>query len=112
MTVRMGIDVLLVQERYTLRGKIAGFPPEARIVAVADDVKWAAVVVFNPGLDVVSLSQFTGTHSVVVEIVEGGGVYILGSVYCQCSLSVEPFIARMSMSLLLSGAGRPLSVQT
>jgi len=106
-----GIDVLLLQEPYVSRGKLAGMPFTATVVLGVGpndpSPPMAAIVVLTPGLEVTKLTQFCTTHTVVAEL--AGTSVILVSQYYQFMDETMPCRAQLT-SLMTSVRDRDMIV--
>ena len=106
-----GIDVLLLQEPYVSRGKLAGMPFTATVVLGVGpndpSPPMAAIVVLTPGLEVTKLTQFCTTHTVVAEL--AGTSVILVSQYYQFRDETMPCRAQLT-SLMTSVRDREMLV--
>jgi len=106
-----GIDVLLVQEAYTSRGKLVGMPFTATVVLGGDpnnpSPPMAAIVVLTPGLEFTKLTQFCTIHTVVAEL--AGTSVILVSQYYQFGDKTMPCRAQLT-SLMTSVRDREMLV--
>lgn len=105
-----GLDVLLLQEPYSIGGKIPGYGVKSKVV-VGQGVPMAAVVIFSEELDCVVVGEATNSHCVVVEVVgEGVGRVVLVSAYFQFGDPVEGYLEWLEQKLrgLGEGMGRVL----
>jgi len=60
-------DILLLQEPYTVAGKVAGLPMVSKLIVAQQGNPWAAIVVLNPSLSPTKLAQFCTSHTVAIE---------------------------------------------
>jgi len=81
-------DVLLLQEPYSVAGKVAGLPMVSKLIAAQQGNPWAAIVVLNPSLSPTKLAQFCTSHTVAIE--SAGFDIILVSQYYQYSDATVP----------------------
>jgi len=106
--IRGKIDVALVQEPYTSWGMLHGFEYGAtRTIKSKPNAQhgiWAAIIVFNSSLDIISKPQLTTEHTVVLGVAFPGQPPIdLVSSYFQFRRPTEHFtneITRIHASLL------------
>jgi hypothetical protein len=61
------IDVAFLQEPYTVRNNVAGFPKSFRIYAYCNGRKIAAVVVNNNKIDAVAIKQVSDEDASLIE---------------------------------------------
>lgn len=100
-----GMDVLMIQEPYSVRGKIQGFGVNEKVVAVGNQ-PMAAIVVFAEEVDCVVLDEHTNSHCVFVEIVKRGvGRVILVAAYFQYGEPIEGHLDWLEQGLRGLGAG-------
>jgi len=81
-------DILLLQEPYSVAGKVAGLPMDSKLIAAQQGNPWAAIVVLNPSLSPAKLAQFCTTYIVAIEL--AGFDIILVSQYYQYSDATVP----------------------
>ena len=84
----MRLDIICIQEPYSVRGRIPFQPATARIVACGEE-PMAAVVIYNKDLTTTKLSQFCHSHAVCVEIGAPGGSWYIMNQYFQYSDEIE-----------------------
>ena len=105
--VDRGLDAVLMQEPYSAGGRVLGFPLDARIVNERPndgDRVWSAVLVANPRVDVVRVHA--DSHLVVVGLRLGSVEVLAVSLYCQYSLSIEPFLIGLAEVLRARPGGQ------
>jgi len=64
--IKYNIDIAFVQEPYTIRNNVAGFPKGFRIFAYGGGGKRAAIVVNNNAIDVTSITQVSHEDAIPV----------------------------------------------
>lgn len=106
------IDVFLMQEPYTVGGRVAGFGPPFRILAgPGTDTPWSAIVICNPELGVLQLPQFSDQYMVCAQIHgDFGNLYVI-TLYCRYSISNESFLYRLDQ-VLRALRGKPVLIGT
>jgi hypothetical protein len=75
------IDVAFLQEPYTLRNNVAGFPKSFRIYAYGNGRKRAAVIVNNNKIDAVAVKQVSDEDACLVEFGRKGLKFYGASLY-------------------------------
>lgn len=103
---KSGIQVVAIQEPYTIKGKMASFGRVAKIVSGEGngETAWAGIVIFDPSLVVMKLEQFSDTHIVCVQVDNGKTATYIVSAYFQYSKPIEPYIERIgNIVRLLNG---------
>lgn len=101
------IDVLLLQEPYSLKGKIVGFGIKPKVIesigrmpsATINKIQ-AGIVVANPHLTVTKLQRFSNTHFTCVQICSTNLEMILVSAYFQFSESITVYLEYLDAVLL------------
>lgn len=101
------VDIALVQEPYTLKGVLHGLEYRATRTVKSKTNEhngvWAAIVVFNSHLDIITKPQLTSEHTVVGVAYPGQTPIDLVSSYFQFCRPTESFtgeISRIHASLL------------
>lgn len=96
------IDITLLQEPYSYRGKAHGFGFKNRIVAVegegnykSPDAPRAAIVISNPNIDVLRLDKYMTTHCAAAVISTTDKDFIVASVYCQYRHELDQYLELM-----------------
>jgi len=83
------IDIILLQEPYTYKGKVKGYGLANRVLQCTEaEVPKSAIIILNTEIEVTQISQFTSSHSVCVYVVS---VYKYGGrkfLYCINILSI------------------------
>ena len=76
------IDILLLQEPYHREGKIIGFGSDAKIAYKLGTDPWAAIVILNPNICTLQLTQLCSTHFAVIEItVDQESIYLVSGYF-------------------------------
>ena len=99
LAAELAVDVICIQEPYTIKGKVPFMPIQSRIIA---DGKrpWAAMVVINKELTITKIHQHCSTHFNTVEVATSFGRWRLVNAYFQDSDPIEPYIGKMEEILL------------
>ena len=84
----MRLDIICIQEPYSVRGRIPFQPATARIVACGEE-PMAAVVIYNKDITTTKLRQFCHSHAVCVQIGAPGGSWYIMNQYFQYSDEIE-----------------------
>lgn len=95
------IDLLLIQEPYTYKGKIHSFGERAQIITGnnCDETLWAAVVIFNKNLTVMKLGHVSYSHVVCVQIDNGNSSIYVICAYFQFSHQIEGNLTKIQEAL-------------
>ena len=94
---REGIDVLLMQEPYTIRKKTTSFGQVSRVITgnKGGETPWAAVVVVNIKHTIMKVDQLSDEH-VATALIEKGDLSIyLVSAYLQFSHEIQPYLKKL-----------------
>jgi len=62
------IDVAFLQELYTIRSKVAGFPKSFKIFAYGNGRKRSAVILNKNNIDAVAIKQASDEDATLIEI--------------------------------------------
>lgn len=91
------IQVVAIQEPYTIRGKVASFGSMARVVSgeKKGETAWSAIIVFDPKLVVMRLEQFCDSHIVCAQIDDGKTKIYVVSGYFQYSKPIGPYLQKL-----------------
>lgn len=95
------IQVVAVQEPYTVKGKVASFGSRAKTVSgeKKGETAWSAIVVFDPNLVVMRVEQFCDSHIVCAQIDDGRTMFYLVSGYFQYSKPIEPYLEKIGRTI-------------
>lgn len=91
------LDIVAVQEPYTVDGKIREIGTGVRLVSngTSADPPCAGFAVFRQGLTVLNLSHLGDSHTVVIEVTTSAGPLYMVSMYCRFSHDLEPYTERL-----------------
>lgn len=90
LLTREKYDIILIQEPYCISNKVAGVSRSYRTYQKGEGRKRAAVIVTDPMLDVVLLSELSDEDAVMVEIHNGNGhSYFLASMYLDLNCDIN-----------------------
>ena len=75
------VDLLLIQEPYTIRGRVAGFGAATVVIAEenADERPWAAIVVLNISFSILRVGQMSTLYTACAEITCDQGRMVVAS---------------------------------
>nr|CAD7461046.1 unnamed protein product [Timema tahoe] len=102
------LDVVCIQEPYTLRGKVPYMPVVARIVT-SGDLPMSAIVIFNRDIMVTKITQLSNQWVTCVELGTGQGRVMVANLYFQFRHPIEPYLNQLEEVCRLY-AGEPLIV--
>lgn len=105
--VRKRIDIVAIQEPYSLGNSIPGLGTTTKIITdrksftltPSVDCTQAAIAVSNTDLTVLKVEQLSNTHCVCVVVTRGHISVFIVSVYFQWCDDVEPYIQHLDMVL-------------
>ena len=108
--VHNNVDVLMIQEPYIWRGRATGWGQSITVMGQSDcnnennaagrsENPGAALVVINPSLAVLKVTQFCSTNCVCVEITGPLGVMYMITVYCKFSHDIDRYIQQLRKTL-------------
>lgn len=91
------IQIMAIQEPYTIKGKITSFGKAARVVSgeKIGEKAWAGIVIFDPKIVVMKIESLSDTHITCAQVDTGYLMFYLVSGYFQYSDPIEPYIARI-----------------
>lgn len=94
---REKIQVVAIQEPYTIRGKVASFGSAARVISgeKPGETAWAAFAVFDPKIVVMRIDQLSDSLVVCAQIDNGRTMFYLISGYFQYSHPINKYLDRM-----------------
>jgi len=93
------VDLLLIQEPYTIGGRVAGFGAAAVVIAEedADERPWAAIVVLNRSFSILRVGQLSTPYTACAEITCDQGRMVVASCYMRHSMPKHIFIAQLEV---------------
>lgn len=95
------LDVLLLQEPYVRKQGASrtfyGLGLSSKVAAVRSQHPWAAVVVCNPRLDILFVSQLSTPHCACAEVQAPGFSFYVASCYFQYSDDIEKHLKHLEM---------------
>jgi ribonuclease HI len=107
---RKQIDVLILQEPYTINKKVAGFPIAFQTLQVTNQTVKAAIIILNREIDFIQLSSYSTSEAIYAEFCFQGFNFHVASLYFQPSAPIEEdiqildtFIKRMKPKNLIIG---------
>nr|CAD7256877.1 unnamed protein product [Timema shepardi] len=104
----MGLDVVCIQEPYTLRGKVPHMPVITRVV-VSGEAPMSAIVVFNKEIAVTKIEQLCNQWVTCVELGTSSGRCIVANLYFQFRHPIEPYLDQLEI-ICRTYAGVPLII--
>lgn len=95
------LQVVAIQEPYTVRGKVASLGGSVRVVSGErmGEKAWSAVAIFDPSIVVMRLDQFCDSHVVCVQVDDGKTMAYVVSGYFQYSHPIEIYLDRVGRIL-------------
>ena len=88
-TSENALDILFLQEPYTIQNKIVGIPNKYKIFAPGKVRHRAAIVVTNTLIDTLLIQQLSDRDTVVVEVIINNAKIILASMYLDIRQQVD-----------------------
>lgn len=98
-----GIDVLLIQEPYTLNDMVKGFGLGACVIQADSETPYAAVITLKRELDVVKVSDLTTGHTATAVIRCFGVEIIVVSAYCRGGWAMEDCLVTIRQAAVRYG---------
>lgn len=89
------VSVALLQEPCVRQGRVVGLPLSMDVIVCEGENLKAAVVICDPGLDVMCVRECTNEYGVCVWLKGDFGELYVVSVYCRFGESIEPYLAYM-----------------
>nr|CAD7264441.1 unnamed protein product [Timema shepardi] len=89
----MKLDVVCIQEPYTLRGKVLMV---TRIVT-SREMPMSAIVIFNRDITVTKITQLSNQLVTCVELGTGAGRVVMANLYFQFRHPIEPYLDQMEV---------------
>ena len=99
LVAELQVDVLCIQEPYTMKGKVPFMPIQSRTIAETER-PWAALVVINKDLTITKIHQHCDAHFNTVEIATSFGKWRLVNAYFQDCEPIEPYLTKMEEILV------------
>lgn len=94
-----GIDIILVQEPYQAKSKVTGYGISNRIVQSKEGEPWTAIIILNPSICALQITDLCSSHVSVVEITMATKQIYLVSAYFQKRDDIEPHIESLDRVL-------------
>lgn len=91
------IDILLIQEPYTYKGKVKGYGSiNVRVLQNAEHLSSkAAIVIYNETITVTQIEQIRDEHIICAHLKTQEGDFYVTSIYCQYSHGIEEYLQRL-----------------
>jgi exonuclease III len=100
------IDILCIQEPYTIQNKIAGLSKKYKIFTSGEGRNRAAIVVTNKQVETLLIKQLSDEDTVVLEVLIDNVKIILASIYFHISRQIETDLLKIEAIILhATGAG-------
>lgn len=87
------VSVALLQEPYVRDGRVVGLPASMDVIVCKSESIKAAVVVNDPSVDVICVSECTNEYGVCVWLKGDFGELVVVSMYCQYGKDIEPYLS-------------------
>lgn len=103
------IDVMVLQEPYSLKGKVKGYASvDARVIQPISECPQVAIIVLNKDIDVMRIMSTSHVISVCLTV-ESGDYYIIAA-YMQFSDEVEPYLTELENMINKIGANKRIII--
>ena len=111
--IQYNIDVAFVQEPYTLRNSVAGFPKSFKIHTQGEGRKRAAIIVNNNEVDVIAITQSSHEDAILTEIRHKGLRLFGASIYFPIDRDMERDLDTLDNILqYIKGEGLVLAIDS
>jgi hypothetical protein len=111
--IHKNIDVAFLQDLYTIRNNVAGFPKSFKIFAYGNGKKRAAVIVNNNSIDAVAIKQVSDEELTLIEISYKGLNFYAASLYFAIDRATERDVGKVGEIIELTrGKGLILSIDS
>ena len=94
-----GVDILMIQEPYQNQKKITGYGNSNRIVQKQGVEPWSAIVLLNPDICALQMTDLCSSHITVIEITMAQKQMYLVSAYFQKKDEIEEHIENLDRVL-------------
>lgn len=85
-----GIEVLCIQEPYSVRGKVVGYnSPSVRVIQPNSASPWVAILIAKPEYEILDVATEASDHVVCVRINTGNETVHVINMYCQYRSQIE-----------------------
>jgi hypothetical protein len=113
ITQEEGIDILCMQEPYTVRNKLAGLPKSLAIYTSRAGRKRAAIVINNKQIDAIKITQISGEDTVVLETKVGNATLLIAGMYFDINRPIEYDLQKMQAILMhAKGVGAVFAIDS
>lgn len=89
------IDILAIQEPHTTNSKITGFGFQNRVIPGSDVDPWTAIVVLDPTLTIVKLTNFCNQHFTVISVSKFEKTIVIINAYFQFQDDIKIHISHL-----------------
>jgi ribonuclease HI len=100
ITQEEGIDILCIQEPYTVGNKVAGLPKSLAIYTAGAGRTRAAIVINNKQIDTIKINQLSDEDTVVIEIKFDNATLLIASMYFDINRPIEYDLQKMQAILI------------
>jgi hypothetical protein len=112
LIIQNNIDVAFLQEPYTIRNKVAGFPKNFKIFANGEGRKRAAIIIIN-NIDAVAIQQASDEDATLIELAYKGLKFFGASLYFAIDRDIDTDTAKVEEIMQTTrGNGLILSIDT
>ena len=113
LIIQKNIDVAFLQEPYTIRNKVAGFPKYFKIFAYGEGRNRSAVIIINNNIDAVAIKQVSDEDATLIEFSYKGLKFYGASLYFAIDREIERDTAKVQEIIEVTrGKGLILSIDT
>jgi len=110
--LQYNLDIVFVQEPYTILNNVAGFPKSFRIFAHGSDRKRSAIIVNNNEDDVMAITQVSNEDVILTEIRYEGPTFFGASLYLPIDSDIERDLEKVDILQLTKRDGLILAIDS
>ena len=94
-----GVDIIFIQEPYTINNKLAGIPNSLRTYTCGDRRKRAAIIINNKNINAIAINQISDGDCIVTELIYKGAKFFGASIYFDGEEDIEEDLRKVEQSL-------------
>lgn len=108
-----GIDIVLIQEPYIIKNKVAGISRNFKILSQGENKIRAAILIANRYIDAILISQLTDGDAAVIEIIYGNLRFYAASIYMDMETDINNDLRKMDKIIdYTKGSGLLIAVDS
>jgi len=113
ITQEEGIDILCIQEPYTIGNKLAGLPKSLAVYMSGAGRKRAAIVINNKQKDTIKITQLSDKDMVVLETKVGNATLVIAGMYFDINRPIDYDLQKMHAIIMhANGVGIVFAVDS